>query len=354
MTLARTCWPRTGYDEGNRSRVPVRGPEQGRVDQRITLPFAAGRGAGGGGGGIVVAADGSWRVAAASTLFALSPLGDLHWSRSLRDGRWTAPYHSAPLALNGGDVILTLAHHAVRYDGQGWLRARLRVADGLDDSGSAPNLTRDGALLTGSPIGDVYRLDADGWRSLGAFGYDILPPTLYEDGSLAVAGYAGKGLCRLSPDGHLRWQAAPRHADLPVTVNRAQVAAVGSVNDHRSWFVDPDGRGLGECGHAALFAEYPDGGWAALSSGRLARLTPDGHERWGRPLAVRLTWSTSQPIVDAAGRIYAATVGGIVCYDSDGRLVFTTALGPSQPYGVSMIADGTVACLVGSELVLLT
>ena len=301
-----------------------------------------------------MAADGSWRVAAASTLFALSPLGDLHWSRSLRDGRWTAPYHSAPLALNGGDVILTLAHHAVRYDGQGWLRARLRVADGLDDSGSAPNLTRDGALLTGSPIGDVYRLDADGWRSLGAFGYDILPPTLYEDGSLAVAGYAGKGLCRLSPDGHLRWQAAPRHADLPVTVNRAQVAAVGSVNDHRSWFVDPDGRGLGECGHAALFAEYPDGGWAALSSGRLARLTPDGHERWGRPLAVRLTWSTSQPIVDAAGRIYAATVGGIVCYDSDGRLVFTTALGPSQPYGVSMIADGTVACLVGSELVLLT
>jgi outer membrane protein assembly factor BamB len=129
---------------------------------------------------------------------------------------------------------------------------------------------------------------------------------------------------------------------------------VGSVNDRRSWFVDPDGRGRGEYGQAALFAEYADGGWAALSSGRLARLTPDGQERWGRPLDVRLTWSTSQPIVDAEGRIYATTFGGVVCYDSDGRLFFTTTLGPLQPYGVSMIADGTLACLVGSELVLLT
>ena len=230
----------------------------------------------------------------------------------------------------------------------------MRVADGLDDSGLSPNLTHDGALLTGSPIGDLYRLDADGWRSLGAFGYDIVPPTLYEDGSLAVAGYAGKGLCRLAPDGQLRWQAAPRHADLPVTINGAQVAAVGSLNDDRSWFVDPDGHSLGEYGHAAVFAEYADGGWAALSSGRLARLTPDGQERWGQPLDVRLTWSTSQPIVDADGRHYVATVGGIVCYDSAGRLVFTTTLGPSQPYAVSIIAAGALACLVGSELVLLT
>jgi len=209
-------------------------------------------------------------------------------------------------------------------------------------------------LLTGSPIGDVYRLDTDGWTSLGAFGYDIVPPTMYDDGSLAVAGYAGKGLCRPSLDGQLRWQAAPRHADLPVTVNRAQVAAVGSVNDERSWFVEPDGRGLGEYGHAALFAEYPDGGWAALSSGRLARLTPNGQERWGRTHDVRLIWSTSQPIIDVDGWIIAVTSGGVVCYDADGRLIFTSMLGPSQPYGLAMVAQGVLACLLGADLIALT
>lgn len=355
MTLARTCWPRSGYDEGNRSHVPVRGPERDRIARRIQLPRTADHdNSGRRGGGIAVVPDGSWRVAAAGMLHALSPSGDLRWSRPLRDGRNAAPYHSAPLALDDGDVILTLAHAAVRYDEHGRLRRRTRSADGLDDSGVSPNLTRAGVLVTGSPIGDVLLLESGGWRSLGTFGYDIVPPSVYADGSLAIAGYAGKGLCRVQPDGQTLWQAAPRDADLPVTINQAQVAAVGSVNDQRSWFVAPDGHGIGEYDHAALFAEYPDGGWAALASGRLARLTPEGEERWWRPLQAEVNWRTSQPIIDADGRLYATAADGVVCYDGDGRSVSATVTGASQPFAFCMVAEGVLACLTDSECLMLT
>ena len=123
-----------------------------------------------------------------------------------RDGR-TETAAGWASGWSGGTVTLIDAH--------GEITQRFIVRFPIDDSGIAPCVTFGGALVATAMDGGVYALEEDGWRDLGSFGYDILPPAVFDDDSLAISGYGGAGFCRVGLDAQVRWRTgfeeAPRN-----------------------------------------------------------------------------------------------------------------------------------------------
>ena len=66
----------------------------------------------------------------------------------------------------------------------------------VDDSGFSPNLTNNGHLIVTGINGEVLNLNASGIKLLDASCYDILPPAVYPDNSLAIAGYSPGQDCK--------------------------------------------------------------------------------------------------------------------------------------------------------------
>lgn len=353
--LAQTVWPRSGQDQGNRSKVDVAGPSQPNIcfqlglpqgepqDKRLTRS-----------GGIVVVGDGSLRVAKGGFVSAISQEGEMSWVKQLlNDAATPTPYHSAPLALGHADVLLTLQDSYVIIDGHGERRQHVKFDDYLDDSGPSPNLTLDGRLIITSPIGEVSLASGQGSQNVGNFGYDIVPPALFDDGSLAISGYAGEGFCRVALDGELIWQSSLGDADLLPTVNQQQFSAVGSLNDGISAIFSPSGEKIGQYGQPAVFADYIDGQWIALSNESIARLSPAGEVIWQHPLETAIRWGALQPIVDQEGRIYTAAKDGIICFDAKGSICFTFPTNGEIASSLSMIAPSKLAFIVANQLIVL-
>lgn len=372
-------WPRSGGDEGNRSRIPVPGPSQALILNRVRLQGVLSplRGSYPRIAGGAVAPDGTLRVAFRGVLYALTSGGSVLWARDLRDyvvvpDAYLDPdeadsdvaeddesendvaeddnvlrYHSLPSMIGLGNTLITLWNTAVIFDAQGQLVARTEVSL-VDDSGLAPNRNQEGIPILTTIDGEVFLWDYDGLHEIGFFGYDIMPVAIFADNSIAVSGYAGKGFCRVDQTGTLMWQTSLRDADLLPTVNQQQLSAVGSLNDRCSVIFAADGTVIETYPHPALFAEYPDGGWIAVSAEALARLSASGHIQWQHAIAME-RWNRHQPLVDSQGHVYAVGNQQIVAFTGDGHEVFAInvndAPGPLFP-----VQPGVFATVVGDEL----
>ena len=362
IDLASTVWPRTGYDRRNSSKVPVAGPNTGRVRLRIPLPqtnysvsedqprrpYP--------GSGIIVRSDSSLVVANDGILSCWTRGGGLLWSIELLEQGKPPVFHSAPMALADGSVLVTLKESYVIVDKAGHIKEQIPANNGMDDSGFSPNVTYSGSLISTSMFGDVSVRQSERWEEIGIFGYDILPPAVYDDDSLAISGYAWSGLCRVDLKGDIAWQ-REHYTDLLPSLNSHQVVAAGSLDDEKSIFVGPGGEKVGEYGAPAVFAEHSDNTWIALSKDRIARVASDGTVIWGRLLEESngANWSrTTQPIVDIVGRIYAAIGNAIACYDAQGSAVFTLRESHGRPRAVSLVGEKELAYIVGYECVLVT
>lgn len=358
--LADSIYPRQGVDGGNRSQVRGLGPRQAQTVTRFLLPPPLGtvserltRH-----GGVAVCADGTLRVAKNGVLTALTLTGELLWIYQLAEAEAEADqepleYHSAPVTLASGSTLVTLQRTFVIVDAEGEKKHQIKNGDGFDDSGLAPNLTRRGQLIATSINGRVAVATRRRWKTVGHFGYDILPPAVYNDGSLAIAGYAWTGFCRVKLDGTFVWQTDFREADLLPCINRQQIAAVGALNENRSLFFAPDGQEVGSYDRAAVFAEHLDGTWIAYSGGVVARLTGTGQRIWEQAAGlehVAYIWSNYQPIVDRAGCVYLVGADGIMGLDPDGAALFTVPTDGVQVIGLSLVAEQTLACIVNDEL----
>ncbi|GCE23254.1 hypothetical protein KDK_70540 [Dictyobacter kobayashii] len=219
-----------------------------------------------------------------------------------------------------------------------------------DDSGFSPNLTYNGLPVLSAVAGDVYVFKQNLWHEIGVYGLDVVTPAVYPDNSLAIAGYAGTGFCRVSLDGKTQWTTQIKRADKLPTINNEHIAAIGSA-DGFSAFFRSDGEQIGEYKQWATFAEYIDGGWIALSKQRLARLTKDGREIWGCDIhrSGNLTF-VEQPIVDRDGFIFVRNQEGYQCYAPQGHITFEVKL-PAIPQGLmSIIAPHTMAYVIENEL----
>jgi outer membrane protein assembly factor BamB len=189
-----------------------------------------------------------------------------------------------------------------------------------------------------------------GVTELGCFGYDILPPAIYADNTLAIAGYYGTGFCRIGLDGQQVWTTEFAEADLLPTINSHSVAAVGSLNDETSAFFSSEGKFLGTYARASIFAEYSPEAWIARSHQYVAQLTVEGQECWGVPLHDDANWGHCQPIVDGQGRIYVLDDANLLCLTGEGNVVFTTKLQENSQGGLSCISPGKLAYVGGGML----
>jgi hypothetical protein len=152
--------------------------------------------------------------------------------------------------------------------------------------------------------------------------------------------------------GEFVWKTSFHEADLLPTLNRQQIAAVGSLNDKLSMFFAPDGQVLGTYQRAAIFAQHLDDTWIAFAGNNIARLTSTGHLLWDRavPIYKAYGWSDLQPIVDREGYVYLLSADGIMCLDPEGAEVFAVPANGAQLLGLSIVAEDTLACIVNDEL----
>ncbi|MFV8749865.1 PQQ-binding-like beta-propeller repeat protein [Nannocystaceae bacterium ST9] len=349
--LADSPWPRSAGDRRNTRQADVEGPRVGRVWRVSTQA----------GEGLAVAGDGSLRMSGEGRLFAFDPSGAQLWSLALHepdepdepdDPEHDAPprrWQSAPLVLADGTCVVSTSQGLVFVAAGGERLAHVELTLGLDDSGPAINLAPDGTLILTTPYGDVLGLRGGNLIAIArGLGYDLVPPAIDDDGSLVVAGYAGKGLARLAAQGTLAWRSGLAYADLLPTIDRAGRAAGGSMNEKQSWIVAREGQRLATYPAAAVFAATDDG-WVALAEHSLAGLGPEGQLRWRRDTGARGRWGRLGPALDRAGRILAPCGDTLVGLEAEGRERFVVDL-PGPALDLALIGEGRAALALAEGL----
>jgi outer membrane protein assembly factor BamB len=380
--LASTLWPRSAGDAGNRRWFGADGPRAPRLSAPYFLPAlrTADPDPSPIDGG-VIADDGALRVIHGDCLSSVALDGAVRWSVSVREldaaivippappradaedrgersgvdaalaeaeegaGRLT---RSLPTALAGGHTLLGLTRGAVIVDARGRVVAEV-AQELMDDSGPSPCVTAAGVPVLTTIAEGVFAWEPAGLRRLGRFGYDVVPPAVYGDDSLAIAGYAGSGFCRVRLSGEKVWATELAEADLLPTISSSQHAAVGSRNDRCSALYAASGETLGIHPCAAVFAEYPDGGWIAVSDCAVARIDKSARKIWWAEIATSLRWGVLGPIVDPAGMIYVQDGESLVALDPGGTAKFSVWLGksvgpvfPAGPGRFAVVADGVL------------
>lgn len=372
FNLAKTLWPRSGADRANSSKVSVEGAINGKIWKKISLETDQEYNNKYRRGGAVVVEDGTLRIAHNGILSACTIEGQLIWKTSLTDYKLSDTtntitqqnnkehkekkrhsYHSLPVALENCYTLITLRNIILIIDDKGKVLEKLHKEDlYLDDSDLAPNITTDGMLILTSVLGDVYVVNDGQLQELGVFGYDIVPPAIFSDNGLAIAGYAGKGFCKVKTKGEIVWRSKLAEADMLPTINSQQFSVVGSLNDGLSAIFYPSGKRVGKFGEPAMFAEYLEGGWVAVSANRVARLELKGKEIWSYPLSIQEHTKVYQPIVDITGKIYFANGNKLTCLSANGMVIFEMAF-DDELGSLNMIKPSLLGCIVGNDFLLI-
>ena len=307
--------------------------------------------------GRIAAHESTVYMSCAGKLFAFDLDGDLQWSVPVLGSERKPPrFTSAPTLLDDGTAVVLAEDYVVFVGREGRLRALVRTGCQLDDSGPSPNLTCDGSLILTTPLGDVFLMRGDAsCVSIGAFGYDIVPPAVCPDGSLVVSGYCGRGLVRVTPGGEEIWASGFHDADLTPVVSELGIAAAGSLNDAECRFYSSASKLLGTYPAAAVLAELDGDSWVALSATSISRVDSDGRVAWSQGLRgeLRVGWGALGPAVDASGRIYFPTSEGVRCVTSTGGLVFDAVLG-ATPSDIALVGDGVLVAVVDGVLCAVT
>jgi hypothetical protein len=349
--LACSLWPRTGADRRHSRRVDVIGPRAGRVVHRVELAVPPSRQTL---GGIGVAGDGSLRVATAGLLWHLGADGAERWRASISGASPDeAEAHSAPAVLADGSAVVSSGRRIVVIAASGDVSARIALDLALDDSGSAPNVTADGALLLSCPTGTVLTLDGAGAvQELGAFGYDVTIPAIADDGSLVIAGYARAGLVRVARDGRVTWRSGFKDADMVPTVRPSNAIACGSRNDRQVRFYAPDGTLAGSYPAAAAVGEASGDEWFLVASDHVARVDAAGQAVWTRQVGeTGVSWGALGPAIDREDACVVPTQAGLACLDRQGNVIFELPL--DQPISdLAIVAEGTAAALARGTLLI--
>jgi len=387
FVLAATPWSRTGGNRRNSARVSIEGPRRGRVAVDVELPGLEADERRWRGGGVAMGADGALIVVANGRVFRIGLDGrilsvaaipvpgpdpraedgpteemdlDADATNSPPDDETEyEPRRSVlapPVALADGAAVVLAPPELLVFDAPGRLVGGVYVGGTADDSALSPNVTHGGALVLTHMTGEVEWL-ADGQRrKIGAFGYDVVPPAIYADDAMAIAGYASAGFVCVAADGTRRWSAGLKDADLLPAIDADGFAVVGSQNDQRSIVVAPDGRVVGAIDDAGTFAEGLAGDWFVRTRDTLSRVRRDGSRVWTalHEVSPDLLWGAQAPAADAAGRVYALTPDGLLARDArTGTESFRARLDGAPRAALALVAPGLAAILLEHRLLLI-
>jgi outer membrane protein assembly factor BamB len=306
----------------------------------------------------------------------------------------------APVIASDGSVYLRTMTTLYSLSPRGDLRWSLAVASNLTDSGvnNTPAVAEDGTVYVGdgttldavTPGGAVkWRVTASAERILGA-------PTVAGDGTVYVTSYGGdgEGLTAIGPDGSLRWTTQASRPSTATIAGDGTILArevsdyVGSVTGF-----DATGRPSrpvqakvgGAYDYDQLIVSAPDGsmfvsgdyGWEHLSAagaplstpdvlpGALAMaddgsiylgygakvlaLGPDGASRWTLDLSSSTTYVGSVSLL-ADGTVYAGGDKQLFVVDASGTLVRTVDVGAPVSSFIAIDKDGTALFCAGDNV----
>ena len=336
LRLAKSDWPRTGRDLRNSALAPFEGASEGTIILDLELPVA---------GSVVLSESGDFLIAGNGTVAKVATGGELLWKQKLAD------FCSAPLALEGGLILVNACHTSYLLNAHGRTVRTWEVSDTLDDSGPSPAITRSGHPLLSTCGGGVLLGLDNGIKELGLFGYDILPPAVLETGEIALAGYYDSGPCLLGADGEVLWKDLDfKEADSLVTANRFSEIAFGVLNTKQSVVVDIKGAKCFESSFVATFSEHPEG-WIAVSEGIVRLLSRSGEELWSVCLPISRGFGLEQAVCDFTGRVYVPCKGGVAALDREGEHLFNVATEGEQPSNLALF-EGRLAFMSGQCLTL--
>jgi hypothetical protein len=278
--------------------------------------------------------------------------GAIHWSVPLEVVR-------DPVALTEDHTLLVFSKKVVVFDKDGGVFAEVpgRVAGPVFrvfQVCRSVNLTLDGnPILHQHPEEEVLIFDGTGYRVLD-WSVDSYVPAVYDDGTLAITGIAGRGFARMTIEGDTVWQSDFAGDQIPTvaTTGCVAVAVAHYWEEHvqpRSTIFSPDGEVLGTYDESAGFAQLDDD-WVALSHTSVARVTSDGQVRWRHPHPEPWhgSWNVESALVDLEGFVYVPDRRRITCYDPDGALVFDLPLEFGYPACPVPLAPGLMGCNNGN------
>jgi outer membrane protein assembly factor BamB len=334
--LATSPWPRTGRDVRNSALAPFQGARTGDVLWSLDV---------GRGGSVTVAEDGTFRFSGDGSEGAVLAVDSKRvlWTQTV--GEWC----SAPLLLAGGYTVVSARDSVCVFDAHGELIRCATTEEPLDDSEASPNVHPLGDLLLGGVTGEILGILYDSPpRIILSAGYDALPPSVYEDGTLCVAAYYGGGPSRWTLRGERLWNRDALQADCLVCLNRDSEAAVAALNDCATYVLSPAGHRLFTLPAPCICSEHPDG-WVAVTDGQVSLVGRGGQVVWSRPVNTERDWAGCQAAVDSRGRVYVPCTGGAACFDAQGDSVFVTDCGEEQPANVAL-SEGVLFFVCGGRL----
>lgn len=346
--LDNSACPRTGYDIRNSSNAKVSGPKKGIVKNTFPLyveknvrPNKKERKC-----GIVTQSNGNIIISNNSNLYCLTLDGTIIWRKTLLEPNGEKIIsHSSPLALADGYIAINTRRSLIIYNSLGDIIEQIPCyLYDLDDSNYSPNITNNGEIVVSCIDGDILMLCDSEMVKIGCYGYDVPPPSVYSDDTLAISGYRYMGFCKTAADGEVLWKSDLKDADLLNCINSSGYCAVGSKNDDKSCVYSSDGTKVAEYKSASLFAEYIDNGWIA-ANGSINRLDKYCNTIW----SFNLDASYLLPTVDANKDIYITTSNGIACLDKDGNILFNLDLG-GEPNAYAIVANGVIAALIDNKI----
>ena len=364
MKLSNSVFPRWGVDQRNSGHVRVCGPVKLSVSQRIDL--SAGRPVYSRNdvcmhSSITVREDGSLVVLYQGCCYSFSSSLSREWIFDAAGLSNRSTILSQPTLPEDGSAVFTASEHLIRLGRSGERNTVFTYENSsFDDSGLSPSVIPsegpDLHVVLTTPGGSFLSVRNGQAAEVPVFyGYDVVSPAVYHDGTLLVSGYWGTGLCRTRLDGSLLWQSSLENPDQMPALNSREVAAVGSLNEERTVFVAPDGTALGSYPDACVCSEYDDESWILCGQRSFARVTSSGKVLWKHTYREKADtgWGRAQALVDREGKIYTRSGGEVRMYDGRGKLLDVYESHDAEVTAFAIIAESTAAAIVGSELVVL-
>ncbi len=354
MKLANTICPRKGIDTKNSSHISIPGPKKGETIHRIDLPYTSKEYLSNV-GGTVVYNNGDLAIAHGGYLYRVSKEGKIQWVTELVEyNKGDIHYHSTPVLLENEYILVTLGDTILFFDKNGSLKYSLQK-EMLDDSGYSPNVSLKGEIIITTQDNELSIIRKGEIFNLGVFGYDLMPPPIYKDGSIGVAGYLGTGFARVDLNGKIIWKSELIDADGLVVLNTNDFAALHCLNKNISVIFDPNGNQVVTIPKTCTFSVSSSREWIAHSEDSIIKFDGEGKVIWEyqdrtlRGYIYRPPWSI-QTLVDGEEFIYSISSNGIISLNTTGEAEFKIDSLQEEPVDFSIIDKNMGVILTNSSI----
>jgi hypothetical protein len=342
---------RTGLDRRNSSKTELIGPKLGLLIQIVDLP----KNDSSYDNAAIVVSPNNFKVINKGMLSSVSNECKILWTHEITEfNNLSSKYTSAPLIKEDGNIIVTGVSTITEFDISGLIVNQIESDFTLDDSNISPNISDEGLISLTGPAGNLAFLKNGKIIKIADRGYDVLSPPFYPDNSMLAVFYYN-AIYRIDLKGNQIWKNDYKEADMVATINKNNICAVGSKNNKESIIISSSGDIISKYNRPALFSEYSEDEWIALSSDKLAKINNSAEIIWEYKFEeeIKVKWGEPKPIIDKNLNVYALTSKGLLALDKNGNVLYNLKFNLGVPKAFNIIHEEKIALIIGNNLLLI-